>query len=124
MSTRRALLFSFMDRYAGLTISIASSMVIARLLTPGELGVYSVAMVLLGFLQTLRDFGAGQYLVQERELDSNRICAVWTIQLVTSSSRACIPCRQSSRQILRRHAYRRRHANRGAHLSRQSIWIT
>ncbi|MBL0089998.1 MAG: lipopolysaccharide biosynthesis protein [Ideonella sp.] len=90
MSTRRALLFSFMDRYAGLTISIASSMVIARLLTPGELGVYSVAMVLLGFLQTLRDFGAGQYLVQERELDSNRIRAVWTIQLVTGILFACI----------------------------------
>lgn len=83
MSTRRALLFSFMDRYAGLVVSIGSSMVIARLLTPAEIGVFSVAMVMLSFLQALRDFGAGQYLVQEKQLDTERIRAVWTVQLIT-----------------------------------------
>lgn len=86
MSTRRALLFSFMDRYAGLVVSIGSSMVIARLLTPAEIGVFSVAMVMLSFLQALRDFGAGQYLVQEKQLDTERIRAVWTVQLITGFS--------------------------------------
>jgi O-antigen/teichoic acid export membrane protein len=82
MSTRRALAFSFLDRYAALAIAIGSSMVIARLLTPAELGVYSVTMVLVSLTMSLRDFGAGQYLVQEHELTQQRLRATWTVQLV------------------------------------------
>ena len=68
MSTRRSLFFSFLDRYASLLISVLSSMLIARLLTPTEIGVYSVVMVLLIFASTVSDMGTGQYLVQERNL--------------------------------------------------------
>lgn len=81
MPTRKSLAFSFLDRYATLVIGIVSSMVIARLLTPEEIGIYSVAMVLLGFLATVRDLGVGQYLVQEKELTTDRIRAVWAVQL-------------------------------------------
>lgn len=81
MSTRNSLFFSFLDRYASLVITIASSMVIARLLTPAEIGVFSVTMVLLSFVSTLRDMGAGQYLVQEKDLTTERIRAVWAVQL-------------------------------------------
>lgn len=81
MSTRRALFFSFLDRYAGLLLAIASSMVVSRLLTPGEIGVFSVTMVLIVFAQSLRDLGAGQYLVQARDLTPQRIRATWTVLL-------------------------------------------
>lgn len=81
MSTRNSLLFSFLDRYANLLISIVSSMIIARLLTPAEIGVYSVTMVLLMFVATIRDMGAGTYLIQEKNLTTERIRAVWTVQL-------------------------------------------
>lgn len=80
-TTRSALLFSFLDRYAALLIGIASSAVLARLLTPAEVGVYSVAAVLLALLSTVRDMGAGQYLVQKKELDREAIRAVWAVQL-------------------------------------------
>lgn len=60
---------------------MASSMVIARLLTPDQIGVFSVTMVLLAFLATVRDLGAGEYLVQEKELTVSRIRAVWAVQL-------------------------------------------
>lgn len=81
MSARKSLIFSIMDRYASLAISIVSSMVIARLLTPAEIGIFSVAMVLLTFVASLRDMGAGLYLLQERELTTDRIRAVWSVQL-------------------------------------------
>ncbi|MCW5640801.1 MAG: oligosaccharide flippase family protein [Rhodoferax sp.] len=81
MSTRKSLAFSFLDRYASLAVNIVSSMFIARLLTPGEIGVFSVTMVLLMFVTTVRDLGAGQYLVQERELTTERIRSVWAVQL-------------------------------------------
>lgn len=81
MSSRKALAYSFVDRYAGLLLSIVASMVVARLLDPAEIGVFSVAMVMLSFISVLRDFGAGQYLVQEKELTTERIRATWTVQL-------------------------------------------
>jgi O-antigen/teichoic acid export membrane protein len=83
MSTRRALLFSYVDRYAALAIGIATSMVIARLLTPTEVGVFSVTMVLISFTAALRDLGSGQYLVQEPELTCDRMRATWTVQLLS-----------------------------------------
>lgn len=90
MSTRKALALSFLDRYSGLVIHTASSMVIARLLTPSEIGIYSVTMVLLGFIATFRDLGAGQYLVQNKELSEERMRATWSVQLGLGSFLAVI----------------------------------
>lgn len=90
MNNRRALLFSFLDRYSALVLSIASSMVIARLLTPADIGVFSVTMVLVSFASTLRDLGAGQYLVQERDLTGDRVRATWALMLTTGGLMALI----------------------------------
>lgn len=81
MTTRRALAFSFLDRYASLLLSIVSSMIIARLLTPTEMGVFSVTMVLVNLISAMRDLGAGQYLLQESELTIVRQRATWTVLL-------------------------------------------
>jgi O-antigen/teichoic acid export membrane protein len=81
VSTRKALALSFLDRYSGIVIHTASSMVIARLLTPSEIGIYSVTMVLLGFVATFRDLGAGQYLVQNKVLSEEKMRATWSVQL-------------------------------------------
>jgi O-antigen/teichoic acid export membrane protein len=81
VNIRRSLLYSYIDRYASLVVNIGSSMVIARLLTPGDIGTFSITVVLLTYVATLRDMGAGNYLVQERELTVERIRAVWAVQL-------------------------------------------
>lgn len=81
MSIRKALVFSFIDRYASLVVSVGSSMILARLLTPADIGVFSVTMVMLSFVATFRDFGAGTYLVQEKDLTSDRIRATFAVQL-------------------------------------------
>lgn len=90
MSARNSLFFSFLDRYASLAITVISSMVIARLLTPAEIGVFSVTVVLLSFVSTVRDMGAGQYMVQEKELTTERIRAVWAVQLGLGVGLACV----------------------------------
>lgn len=90
MSTRRALFFSFLGRYAGVLLGIVSSMVVSRLLSPAEIGVFSVTMVLIGFAQSLRELGAGQYLVQERELTPERTRATWTVLLAMGAVLAAL----------------------------------
>jgi len=75
-STRASLWFSFVEKYALVLLALAGSMIISRLLTPAEIGVYSVGAVMLGIAQVLRDFGAGQYLISERELGTDKLRAV------------------------------------------------
>ena len=45
------------ERYAGLLISIASMVVLARLLTPQQVGIYSMCAAFAAVAGILRDFG-------------------------------------------------------------------
>ncbi|MDY0747252.1 lipopolysaccharide biosynthesis protein [Paucibacter sp. R3-3] len=72
-SVRSALLFSFAERYVLIIIGLASNLLIARLLTPAEIGVYSVTLAVMSIAQVLRDFGVASYLIQEKELNDDHI---------------------------------------------------
>ena len=71
-SVRKSLLTSFAEKYTVAAIEVPTSLVIARLLTPEEIGVFSVAAVLVSLAHMLRDFGVGQYIIQEKELTPDR----------------------------------------------------
>lgn len=81
MSTRRALALSALDRYAGLGLGMLSTVVLARLLTPAQVGVYAVAMGFLALLNTVRDLGAGRYLLRDSELSIETLRAIWALLL-------------------------------------------
>lgn len=80
-SVRRSLVFSFVEKYAVTAIGLVSYVVIARLLVPEEVGMYSAVAALAGMAQVLREFGVGNYLIQERELSADRIDAAATLTL-------------------------------------------
>ena len=86
MSVRQSLLISFVEKYLTLVISFASIMTIARLLTPREIGIYSVASAVTGMAQMLRDFGIGSYLIQERDLSRERLRTALSVAMITSWS--------------------------------------
>lgn len=79
---RSSLLFSFAERYALIVINLASNLLIARLLTPGEIGVYSVTLAVISIAQVLRDFGVAGYLIQEKDLTDDHIRTALGITLV------------------------------------------
>ncbi len=81
-SVRKSLAISFADKYSVMLIHFASTMILARLLTPEEIGVYSVGAVIAGFAHMIRDFGVANYLVQEKELTRNRIQTAFGITLL------------------------------------------
>ncbi|WP_048708543.1 oligosaccharide flippase family protein [Microvirga massiliensis] len=81
---RRSLLFSGLDRYAGLAIGLASTALIARLLSPDEIGVFAVASAIVVVTNSLREFGTVTYIVQERDLVPDGVRT--TVTLVIASS--------------------------------------
>jgi O-antigen/teichoic acid export membrane protein len=81
---RRSLLFSFLDRYTSLAITLLLTAIVARLLTPAEVGVFAIGIGLIAIVEAFREFGVGAYLVQERELTPEKIRTAFTIMLLLS----------------------------------------
>lgn len=96
MTPRFAILYSYIDRYASLVVTFIASVVISRLLTPAEVGTFSVAMVLLGFLGPFRDFGASQYVIQTVVINDEILCAVRSIQFIIGMLLALLTAGASS----------------------------
>lgn len=83
-SVRRSLVLSFAQKYTSLLISVPTIMVLARFLTPAETGIFSVALAMTNLAHMLRDFGVGDYLIQERELDRAKLRTAFTITGITA----------------------------------------
>ena len=86
--TRRAVYLSAVARYSDMIVQFVSVMVIARLLTPEEIGIFSISLAVIALAQTLREFGLGAYVVQERELD-RPIRSAFGVALVLAWAIAC-----------------------------------
>lgn len=78
-TVRRSLLLSLAERYFGILIQLVSFFVLARLLTPAQIGLYSVAAATIGLAQVVRDFGIGSYLIQESDITPERVRTAFTL---------------------------------------------
>ncbi len=81
MSFRRSLALSFLEKYASTAINLGSTLVLARLLSPHEIGVFSVGAAVVGIMHSLRDFGVTSYLIQERDVDRDKLRTAFTVTL-------------------------------------------
>jgi O-antigen/teichoic acid export membrane protein len=67
-SIRRSFALSFAQRYSDLIVRLIGTMVLARLLSPHDFGVFAVASASIGILLVIAEFGLDAFLVQERDL--------------------------------------------------------
>ena len=65
-------------------------MILSRLLTPAEIGVFSVAVGLLALVNMLRDFGVSEFLVQEPELNTALVRTVFTVNFAIAWGLGCL----------------------------------
>lgn len=79
---RKSLFFSFAEKYSGIIIQLLSTVALARLLTPEQIGVFSVAAVVISLAHMFRDFGIAQYIVQETELTQERLRCAFSFTLL------------------------------------------
>lgn len=84
MTIRRALGINGATQGANFLLSIGSIIIVSRLLTPDEIGIFSVSLALIGFAHVLRDFGVGQYLIQAKEVSHERLRAAFTVMLLAA----------------------------------------
>ncbi len=76
---RRSLAFSFAEKYGSYALGLVGMVILARLLTPKDFGIFAIGMAVVALIDVFRDFGVGNYLVQERELTEARVRAAFTV---------------------------------------------
>src|SRR5665213_1354771 len=81
-SVRRSLTLSFAERYLGIVIQFAATVTLARMLTPGDYGVYTLSLIIVNITGVLRDFGAVSFLIQEKNLSEISVRTAYGMSLL------------------------------------------
>src|SRR5471030_3171993 len=81
---RRSLFITFFSTNAMTVVQFGVTLVLARLLTPAEVGIFSITSVVIGLAAVFRDFGVSSYLQRERDLTPQKIASALGLLLTTS----------------------------------------
>lgn len=81
---RRKIVYQFLVGNGVVVCNMVLTIVLSRLLSPDEIGVFSIAAVLVSVAHVFRDFGVGSYLKQAKELTPQLIRSAFGLLLVTS----------------------------------------
>jgi O-antigen/teichoic acid export membrane protein len=60
------------------------SVILARILSPSEIGVYSMTVVFVNFAHVFRDFGVSSYLQREKDLTPDKLRSANGVVFATS----------------------------------------
>lgn len=82
IGVRKALSLSFAQTAISFSLSVATVVILSRVLTPAETGVYSVAVGFVALVHMLRDFGVSEFVVQDPTLGNDVIRTAFTINLM------------------------------------------
>ncbi len=81
---RRSLLLASSERYAFAFISFVTVVITARLLTPADSGVAVLGWTVVGLADSLREFGASTFLIQQAEMTREKVRTAFTIMFLLS----------------------------------------
>lgn len=84
MAVRKNLSRMGVAHFISFALSLGSVIVVSRLLTPTEIGIYSVSVAVLGVAHIFRDFGVAQYLIQAEEVGRQQFRAAFSVTLYSS----------------------------------------
>jgi O-antigen/teichoic acid export membrane protein len=81
---KKSIIYSVGEKYLVFLIQFIATLVIARLLTPLELGIFSIASLIISFSHIFRDLGISNYIIQEKDLSDKRLITAQTILFSSS----------------------------------------
>jgi len=81
---RRSLIITFFSNSGSTVLKFIVSVLLARILSPTEIGIYSMTLVFVNFASVFRDFGVTQYLQREDDLTPDKIRSATGMVFTTS----------------------------------------
>jgi O-antigen/teichoic acid export membrane protein len=90
MKIKRDLAWMTLSQGLFLVLNFASSVIVARLLSPYEMGIFVVAMAVVGVLGALQAFGLHGLIIREAELTPAIVRSAFTINALISLSLSAV----------------------------------
>ena len=87
---KRSVGISFLTQYAVLIIQFVGVMIMARIITSEQVGIFSVAALLMALLHVFRDFGVAKYIVQCETLDHQAIRSALGVAYILAFAMALV----------------------------------
>lgn len=81
---RRSIGITFLSTNIATVVQFIVTLILARLLSPSEIGIFSIAAVAMNLAGVFRDFGVQNYLQQEKDLSREKIRSALGLLLTTS----------------------------------------
>jgi O-antigen/teichoic acid export membrane protein len=84
MALRKAIAWSVGGQTLSYLILFLASVVVARLLTPRDMGIFAATMALVGILNTLAAFGVATYVIRAKDFKQSTLDSAFTINAMLS----------------------------------------
>lgn len=69
-------------RWAGRGIGLVSILILARLLSPEDLGLFAIAMIVIGLMDHVSDMGVTTHLIRVKEATVEHCNTAWTVSIL------------------------------------------
>lgn len=89
-ASRKAIAISYVSQVAKFIIQFLYTIVIARLLTPGDFGVVAMATPLLAFAALLADIGLSQAAIQNQKLSQSQLSFLFWLNIAVTAALAAL----------------------------------
>lgn len=64
------------------SLTIIKTLILARILTPSQFGIFGVASLVLGVLETISETGVNVVLIQEKKIINHYINTAWVVSII------------------------------------------
>lgn len=78
---KRGILYTAMGKYSVMIVQLLVQAALSRILTPAEFGIVSAVNIFLVFFQLLADFGLGPAIIQNKDLNSKEVDAIFNFSI-------------------------------------------
>jgi O-antigen/teichoic acid export membrane protein len=85
-----AYFWNMVGKWSARLIGLASTIILARLLSPDHFGIVAIAMLCVGFFEIFTDMGIKRYLLIHSELTDQLLNSCWTLSLIIRTIVVCI----------------------------------
>ena len=78
----RGAAWSMAMRWGIKLLGLISTVILARILTPGDYGIVAMAMLIVGLVQVLVDSGADTNILRKQTLDRDIVDSAWSLRII------------------------------------------
>lgn len=92
-SLKKALTGSFLLSFESVLrklVGLVSTLILARMLVPEDFGIIAIALMTMGLLEALKQFGGGAYILRAKTVTPGMLNTSWTIGFISSSFMAIL----------------------------------